>query len=172
MTDKSQDADRPPGSGGAAGGEAPLVGFRAALVLGFAFLFAMAVTALSVAADAANRGRIETAVEETAVGDNEVQVIGGRRIDHETVEAVFQGVPLYFAHLKEVKIDDKHMRALGRDDAGRFTLYEPVDESLRHGHDGQKLYYIKRSPNKYAQLHDRPEEMLPPLTSPAPDPGE
>lgn len=140
-------------------------GPRWALALGLFFLALLTLAAATVVADRHNRGQLEKAVEETAVGDTEVQVIGDRRINHHTVEAVFNGVPLYFAYLKEVKVDDRLMRAIGRDDQNRYTIYQPQIERLQIGHHGQQLYYIKRKPNKYAQLHAHPREMLPPITA-------
>ncbi len=144
-------------------GQSPQLGIFWAAILAFLIVVLLGIVAWSKVLSASNITILESAVEESAVGDAQVQVIGDRRINHETVEAVFNGTQLYFAYLKEVKVDDTKMRAIGRDDADRYTIYQPEAKHLRTGRDGQTLYYIKRSPNKYAQLHDRPEEMLPPL---------
>lgn len=148
-TTESSDAD--------GGATAP----RAAILIGAALLLGMTAVAATVVHDARHRAEIESAVEETAVGDTDCQIIGDRRINHHTVEAVFRGTPLYFAYLKEIKVDDARMRRLGRDDDDRYWIYRPDDPALQQTADGRPLYYIKRKTNKYAQLHDRPVELLP-----------
>ena len=154
MSDLAQDKSEDIESGGVS---------PAGKTLATCFLLLMSGVALSTFMDWRSLEKLEQTVEGTAVGDTEYQIIGERRINHETVEVTFEGVPLYFAYLKEVKVDDTQMRAIGRDDADRYTIYEPEIEKLKTGSQGQKLYYIKRKPDKYAQLHDRPEEMLPPV---------
>lgn len=134
---------------------------RAALILAMTLLILLAGVAMTVLNDSQRRKVLEQPVEETAVGDTDYQIIGDRRINHHTVEATLQGQPLYFAYLKEIKVDDAKMRRICRDDENRFFLYRPDDAALQKTADGRSLYYVKRKPQKYAQLHDRPEELLP-----------
>ncbi len=141
--------------------EAPSESLRVAKALAMVSLLLLAAVAATVVHDARHLQGLEQAVEETAVGDTDCQVIGNRRINHQTVEATFQGVPLYFAYLKEIKVDDASMRRIGRDDENRYHLYRPDNPKLQKTADGRPLYYIKRRPGRYAQLHDRPEELMP-----------
>ncbi|MHA3773215.1 hypothetical protein ACXR0O_16905 [Verrucomicrobiota bacterium sgz303538] len=126
---------------------------KAAMRLGEAILIGFAVIIVLAGIDNAQRSKLETFQEVTAVGDRAVFPIPAQ-VQKPPVAAVsFRGQPLYPVSYEPVEIRDTKMIRLGRDDNGQYFVYGTREnvppqegETVRKG---ETFFFLKVEPNKY-----------------------
>lgn len=128
-----------------------------AVLLGEALLIAFALVILLAGMDKAQRERLESFQEVTAVGDRAFFQLPDE-LKQEPLQPVagFRGQPLIPVSLDEVKIRDTKMIRMGRDDTGRHFVYSsrekaPSAEGAREAKD-EKFFFLKLAPGEYLKV--------------------
>lgn len=125
----------------------------AAMRLGEALLLGFAVAILFAGMDEAQREKLETYQEISAVGDRTYFPIPEERSKPPAPALIFQGQPLVPESYEPVKIRDTRMFRVGKDDAGQYSVYASREgtgsEKGRTGGKNDKFLYIKVAPDEY-----------------------
>ena len=124
-----------------------------AVRLGEALLISFAVVILLAGMDKAQRERLESFQEVTAVGDRAYfQLPGDLRKPFQPV-AGFRGQSLTPTSVEPVEIRDTKMIRVGRDDSGRHFVYTSRESVPPVGGEvvakGEKFFFLKLEPGEY-----------------------
>jgi hypothetical protein len=131
------------------------IGLRGAMHFGFAIVAGMAVLVLVLSRDSANRAKLESFSETTAVGDQSYFKVPPRAAAP-AVAVTFQGKPLTPISVRRIELRDSKMSYAGVDDGGSLRIYtssEPVP--LEKGEaevKGRPVYFLKSALNEYIRV--------------------
>jgi len=131
-----------------------------AIRLGEAVLISFAVVILLAGMDKAQRGRLESFQEVTAVGDRAYFELPGTLQKPFQPVTSFRGQSLSPTSAEPVKIRDTKMIRLGRDDSGRHFVYasrEPVPPAEGEVEAKEEsFFFLKLEPGEYLKTRATP----------------
>ena len=118
--------------------------FRAAILWMAALILCLAISAAFTSGDNANRSKLETLGQPTAVGDRATYP------QSENAKEViqFEKKALVLSATPDALRDSK-MRRVARTDDGRYSLYLPAERAAQLEGSGGPSWYIKTGPNLF-----------------------